>query len=287
MLFRSAAGNSSFSSNAVLFSGIRVDDLDQPWSALLRRPTLPQYAARANIAFGFFDAQDYRRLIWSARQACPPDSFTYVAARDDCPERYKRDLWLAQRLLEWLPAQKSSLTVFSKHGAHYPYEMDYPQSRKFFTPTVDGYAWSDDQAANRNSYDNAIRWAVDDFLEQLFTGLQQRNLDVIVIYSSDHGQVLPGVIPGRKQTHFGTDLPSESAEVPLFIWGAGAGADIVRRLRHNESLIDNSSHFEIFSTLLELIGYDPQDVRRLHGPSLFTNLPPKRIRTYQIGRAHV
>jgi arylsulfatase A-like enzyme len=55
------------------------------------------------------------------------------------------------------------------------------------------------------------------------------------------------------------------------------------QLRANPTLFNNSSHFEVFPTVLRLMGYPADEVGRLYGPSLFDSLPLGRERYYIAG----
>ena len=284
----SAAGNSSYTSQAVLFNGGTLANLVDGTVVLFRKPSIAAYAVSAKFRFGFFDGQSYQRLIASARHALPVEDFLYVSAGKEAMQpREMWDAWLADRIAGWVADNECTVTYVAKQGAHFPYEMTYPQDRKPFAPTVNGYAWSDDEAANRNSYDNAVTWACDGFLGALLTALERLGTDVVVVYTSDHGQALPGTVPGSRQTHCNPSLPPDSAEVPLLLWGSGRGQDVVRRIQANTSLVDNASHFEIFPTLLTLMGYDKDEVLRLYGPGLFDQLPAGRKRFYLGGVVEV
>jgi len=276
-----ASGNSSYTSQSVLFGGMTLADLPDDDFRALKKPSLAQYAHKAGYRFGFFDGQDYRRLIWTAKQVCTEDGFMYVSARRQSGKPGTlHDRFLLEKLVSWVESNDKTVSYVAKWGAHYPYEDIYPQDRKPFTPTLDGLAWSDDEAANRNSYDNAMSWVCDDFLNNLFDQLGKLHKDIVVIYTSDHGQSLPGSLPGWRQTHCNPDLPSDSAEVPIIIWGSGSGVDVVKRIKANASLVDHASHFDLFPTLLELIGYDRAEIAPLYGQGLFVPVPADRERRY-------
>jgi glucan phosphoethanolaminetransferase (alkaline phosphatase superfamily) len=116
-----------------------------------------------------------------------------------------------------------------------------------------------------NSYKNAIHWSVDTFFKRLD---EQADLsDTLVIYTSDHGQNL--LDDGVPVTHCRADNPiSEEAWVPLLVFSKdrGLASDLRKAARLNQN---RASAFQIFPTILRVMGYDPVAVRRNHYPSLF------------------
>lgn len=273
----SSGGNSSYTSHAVLFCGVRENELPDQNFNYLRKPTLAQYAAAAGIKFGFFDAQDYRRLL--AHSLNNNRAVYYSVSQQRSVARHQRDFALVEQLASHIASNEYTFSYVAKFGSHYPYEMTYPQERQFFTPTLAGYTWSSDIRANCNSYDNAVSWSCDEFLRRLFAAIEKLDRDVLVVYTSDHGQVLPGLVPGNRQTHFNPDLPPNCAAVPLMAWGTGSGQHIVNALAANKSLLNKSSHFDVFQTMLKLMGYG-DSAATSYGPTLFDTLPENRQRYY-------
>ncbi len=75
-------------------------------------------------------------------------------------------------------------------GSHWWYDSRYPERFKKFTPTAISKhiaSMSDEQMIN--SYDNTIVY-LDYFLSQLISLLKKENTPVVLIYLSDHGEVL-------------------------------------------------------------------------------------------------
>jgi lipid A ethanolaminephosphotransferase len=134
------------------------------------------------------------------------------------------------------------------------------------TGSRDGFGGgAEDWRRYRNAYRNTLLWNVGAFFDRL---LAQAELErATLVYTSDHGQDLhergePGVT-----THCSSEPVDEEGLVPLaVIEGAGAPSlDWGRTLAANR---DRSSHFNIFPTLLMLMGYDPDAVRARYGRSL-------------------
>jgi len=75
-------------------------------------------------------------------------------------------------ILRELGSDKPVLIYANKSGAHFPYDLSYPEKARIFRPTMTETA---DTAASRiRSYRNVIRWSVDRILQRL---IEQAPLD--------------------------------------------------------------------------------------------------------------
>ena len=110
-------------------------------------------------------------------------------------------------------------------------------------------------------------------LLELSTALAETGANVLVVYTSDHGQSLTGMQPdlARRHTPHATpvDPPPEQASVPLLLLAFGPEVQARVAARYEPALVDRVSAFEIFPTLLEAAGYAREDVRRYYPFSLF------------------
>jgi lipid A ethanolaminephosphotransferase len=89
----------------------------------------------------------------------------------------------------------------------------------------------------------------------------------VILYTSDHGQDLhergnPGL-----NTHCGQSPVMEEGLVPLVVLH-GAGLNTLDWTAHLEANRNRSSHFNIFPTLLQLMGYSIDAVQAVYGRSL-------------------
>ena len=191
-----------------------------------------------------------------------------------------RDMAAAAKLIELLNDNTSELVVINKVGAHFPVHDKYPDAFMAYRPTLprgkfvevadtgtrDGFnGQPDDWLLYRNAYKNTVLWNVGEFFSRIFA---QANLNnAVLIYTSDHGQDLhergnPGL-----NTHCGGDPVEEEGLVPLVvIQGSGLKTlDWQAQLAGNK---DRSSHYNIFPTLLQLMGYDLAGVEAVYGKSL-------------------
>ena len=75
-------------------------------------------------------------------------------------------------------------------------------------------------------------------------------------------------------------MPDIVANVPMIVFGFGKGRQIVDTLRSNSSAKNNTSHFDVFSTILTLMGYDTDKIKKTYGQSLFDYRTKDNKRTY-------
>jgi len=117
----------------------------------------------------------------------------------------------------------------------------------------------------RNSYRNTLLWSVGEFFSRLFASGRLDN--ALILYTSDHGQDLhergnPGL-----NTHCGQTPVMEEGLVPLVVLH-GASLRTVDWGAHLAENRNRSSHFNIFPTLLQLMGYELDQVRATYGQPL-------------------
>lgn len=245
-------------------------------------PSIWQYAKKAGLHTVYIDAQrtgGYLQNLMSDAEKKDIDAFVqfdHTSVRD-------RDMAVAAKLIELLNDDQPQLVVINKVGAHFPVHDKYPDAFMAYRPTLprgqfvevaetgkrDGFdGRPDDWVLYRNAYKNTLLWNVGEFFSRVFA---QGNLNnAVLIYTSDHGQDLhergnPGL-----NTHCGGDPVDEEGLVPLVvIQGSGLKTlDWQAQLAGNK---DRSSHYNIFPTLLQLMGYDLAGVEAVYGKPL--NVP--------------
>jgi glucan phosphoethanolaminetransferase (alkaline phosphatase superfamily) len=191
-----------------------------------------------------------------------------------------RDMAAAAKLIDLLNDGKPELVVINKVGAHFPVHDKYPDAFMAYRPTLprgqfvevadtgtrDGFnGQPDDWLLYRNAYKNTVLWNVGEFFARVFA---QADLShALLIYTSDHGQDLhergnPGL-----NTHCGGDPVEEEGLVPLVVI---SGSDLKTldwqaQLPANK---DRSSHYNIFPTLLQVMGYDLAGIEAVYGKPL-------------------
>ncbi|KAF2391634.1 sulfatase-like hydrolase/transferase [Pseudomonas frederiksbergensis] len=242
-------------------------------------PSIWQYAKQAGLRTVYIDAQrtggNLQNLMTDIEKKDIDEfvQFDQTSVRD-------RDMAAATKLIELLNDGKPELVVINKVGAHFPVHDKYPDAFMAYRPTLprgqfvevadtgkrDGFnGQPDDWVLYRNAYKNTLLWNVGEFFARVFAQADLSN--ALLIYTSDHGQDLhergnPGL-----NTHCGGDPVEEEGLVPLVvIQGSGLKTlDWSAQLAANK---DRSSHYNIFPTLLQLMGYDLAGVEAVYGKPL-------------------
>lgn len=275
-----AASNLSSSTNAILRSGLRLDQLPDQKQRALKQPSIFQYAKAAGYRTCFLDAQyvSGKKSNYMSDRDLAGFDVVYWAATDepDSTKRYRRDQLLAQRIIELLADGEPTFIWANKYGAHFHYEQTYPEEERVFVPSMKAGAPIDTSTMEevQNSYANALRWSVDSFFRTIAPLLDD---DTVVLYTSDHGQSFKE--GSRTSTHGNRIAPPKSqAKVPLLGWGG------LLKQRFPDGIAafrDRVSHYQVFPTLLVLMGFDEAEVVSRYGPPLWD--PPDGGRVFLSG----
>jgi glucan phosphoethanolaminetransferase (alkaline phosphatase superfamily) len=285
----SAISNLSSSSNLILQTGLPLASFPDRELRALRAPNLFAYLAAAGYRTAFIDTQTYSYH--------PPNLMTgFDLARIDTTMRmrdelrgvpeYEIDHRALPEVRALVEASDRSFIYLLKTGAHLPYADKSPPDQRPFQPTLDAWVLSGDPIRTRNSYWNAMLWTVDHFLRELARELTATGREVLVVYTSDHGQWLPGDPDGGRQlTPHATavDPPAQQASVPLLLLAFGPRTRAAIAERFDPRLVDRASDFEVFSTVLQAAGYAAADTRRYHPPSLFESGAERPPRAFLSG----
>ncbi len=273
-----SGSNCSCSSNQILLGGLMAKDIPIDVDRLNRMPTLFDYARRAGFRTVCLDTQDSSREFILPNMAPSIDKKYTIT-----PEvaKFQRD----QTGLPWLANElKSSASTFCyviKNGAHFRYEGQVPPSeleKQPFGPLEN----LESRDGLVNSYDTVVRWACDDYLKRVYEICKDK--DVLVIYTSDHGQNL--LDDARfVSTHCVAREPnSEQANVPLLLLDFGRPkGSMDLRLGPRSSQGAKASHFQIFPTLLRAMGYAETFCADKFGQDLFSNAPTPGPRYFYSG----
>ncbi|AHZ72920.1 sulfatase [Pseudomonas mandelii JR-1] len=242
-------------------------------------PSIWQYAKKAGLRTVYIDAQrtggNLQNLMNDAEKKDIDEfvQFDQASVRD-------RDMAAAAKLIDLLNDGKPELVVINKVGAHFPVHDKYPDAFMAYRPTLprgqfveiadtgkrDGFnGQPDDWVLYRNAYKNTLLWNVGEFFSRVFAQADMSN--ALLIYTSDHGQDLhergnPGL-----NLHCGGDPVAEEGLVPLVV----IQGDQLRTLDWQNALAankDRSSHYNIFPTLLQLMGYDLAGIEAVYGKPL-------------------
>lgn len=148
------------------------------------------------------------------------------------------------------------LLLLHTTGSHYDYRGNYTDTFKVFTPdTYTPETMKEHRQNVVNAYDNTIV-KTDDFLAKLYAQLKKR--DAIVVYVSDHGQLLGEngrflhAIGGT-----GTEYP-EQKNTPFFFWYsdlfAARHGNIVAALKQAAASGKMFTHDYLYHTMIALGG---------------------------------
>jgi glucan phosphoethanolaminetransferase (alkaline phosphatase superfamily) len=254
----SGANCSTFSRMMFRF-GMKSGEVSN-WRAALKNPTMWEYAKRAGYQTIYIDTFVGPCLYLNGVSSLEKRQIDQKLTVLDKPT-YLRDHKLVDVIAGVLRNNNEKLFLYvDKFGTHVPYENKYPPNDARYR-SIDG----SEQDIVKNQYKNAISWSVDEFFAELKKYVNLQN--TLLIYTSDHGQSLYD--GGYKQSHCTVDGPVVPSEgyVPLF---AMTHVDHYERgLRQAAASGRNHfSHFEIFPTLLNAMGYDASWTKERYGQSL-------------------
>jgi glucan phosphoethanolaminetransferase (alkaline phosphatase superfamily) len=244
-----------------------------------RMPSIWQYAKTAGFQTVFIDAQRTGGMLINRMNQRELKEIDQWIQLDGVPVR-DRDMATAARLIALFADGSPQFIYVNKMGAHFPVHDKAPDAFVRYVPALPrgGYeevsdtesrvGLSDtaaDWARYRNSYRNALLWSVGEFFNRLFASRQLDN--AVIVYTSDHGQDLhergnPGL-----NTHCGQTPVMEEGLVPLVVMH-GATVRTLDWESHVAANRNRSSHFNIFPTLLQLMGYQLDAVKATYGQPL-------------------
>ncbi|MDF0585118.1 sulfatase-like hydrolase/transferase [Bradyrhizobium yuanmingense] len=269
-----AAANCSGSSRFVIRTGLRPDQLPDKDERGLKSPSMWMFAKRAGYRTIYIDG-----YATSKNTSISNHSFMNPSERDaidvsdpiDSQPTFNRDMEIVDHIVDALKTDGPKFIFVEKNGAHYPYPKAYP-------PTFRGEegAFPNPDLTNesdlKRSYRLAVQWSVDEFFKKL---LPQIDLsDTLLIYTSDHGQNL--FDGGYRLSHCSTtgNIHPSEAKVPLFAITKNASLDDRFRLAAKMGA-NRVSHFQLFPTMLDLMGYEPRFVAGF-GRTLFDKPGPNQ-----------
>jgi glucan phosphoethanolaminetransferase (alkaline phosphatase superfamily) len=275
-------------SNSILLTGIQLDNLDDKGGKISRKlPYLLDYAKYAGFKTSFFDMQNSKDKPNNYLQLKDLENINYsYFLVDDLNIKYKgfeQDFIGLEKLTEYIHnnIDTPTFSYFVKQGSHFSYLNKFPKDNVFFKPIMesdsDFWKWNGDVKEKiLNTYYNSLRWQVDTFFKDLLSNLNGTN--TLIIYTSDHAQNIMDSVDNRRTHCARGDAINEMAIVPLFL------IDINGSKRYNfvAKNINHASHFNIFGTILNIMGYKKDEVNKLYGDTLFDDLSDNK-RTYTSG----
>ncbi len=244
-------------------------------------PTLFQYAKAMNYTTHLIDGQ--MKYYWGGN----PDDLNYIDSfismkeiggpdriedweksskitnddiRNNTLKQWEIDAKIAEMVNKLFSESTGNFIFIYKRGAHFPYEKNYPESSAVWTPVYhfkDQYEVppSDQYQSIINSYDNALRYNIDDFFKRLAPDYSSLPNNTVILYTGDHGE---SFFVDGKAGHGGTT--PEEAMVPLFAFGLKE-QDVDVRFK--------ATHANIFSAMLDLMKFPAGARKHPYQISLF------------------
>lgn len=243
----------SASSNALLRWGLQRAAIGQPGYDPRTNPTIWGYAKAAGFRTTLIDGQSKgatQNFVTSGELALL-DEFVGTDIG------METDRHIAEMLRDRLRRPGRELIYVVKRGSHFPYEMNYPAG----TVSAD--------APKKTKYAAAVSYATGGFFATLAKELH--SADVLVIYTSDHGQNLQA-----RAVHCSDERHPDEYSTPLaVISGSPAMRDLLAGAA--DSMKGRTSHLNVFPTLLYALGYPREWVEATYGATLAG--PPAPYRT--------
>jgi len=261
--------NCSNTSNLFLRIGLTTQQANNFTALSHSLPTIFQFAKRAGYETSLIDAQTSPGQMQNHLNAHDLKSIDdYVTfTRDTIPN--KRDELILEHLNKALHQEtdKNHFIVVVKWGAHWPYQLTYPDDQEVFSPAVKN-SFAEFSKENKtiitNTYLNAVHYATDHFLQKIFN--KKIAEEQIIFYTSDHGQSLfHNMDDDLTHCHTARDfktLPLGEFKVPLMVFAKNA-KELFK--------LDNAKHYnqqQLFSTTLKIMGYE-KSLFEKYSPTLY------------------
>ena len=278
----SSAGNQSSTSNIIVQSGLSLDQVPDREHSALKNPSIFQYAKKRGRKTYFINAQESKLSNYMTRwDLLDIDNYIFIETEYPGSPKWEYDLLAADLIRSILETEQDTFIYVLKNGAHFPYQLMYPNSERVFRPVKDYLQeqlfFSKDDSGRMNSYDNAVRWSVNGFFRRLLH--RQEKSDCLITYISDHGQSLDNKDGGPILTHNTVeDPPQDQANTPIFVVLSDSASERLGDERIGAMLKNKNklSHFQVFPTMLCFMGYSKEEINLAYGPTIFDQVPDRR-----------
>jgi glucan phosphoethanolaminetransferase (alkaline phosphatase superfamily) len=249
-----SGANCSSTSNAIIRMGGVPQNLGISSKSIMKNPTIWQFFHKAGYKTTYIDAQNQKGNLHNFMNQKEFESIDQVRYIDG--ENYEKDHLAAKIIQDLLLSEEPQFIYLNKAGAHFHYEDYYPDNSSPFVPhMVHKELTKNNKDRLVNSYKNVVRWSVDEFFKILIK--DNKLQDSLIIYSSDHGQNL--LDDDDPVTHCRrNNVLQQEGMVPLFV--------ITDRPELNFNM---ASHFQIFPTIIYILGYDEKTIEQQYGKGLF------------------
>lgn len=268
-----ASWNCSIFSRIVLRTGLGPKQLPDYDQQSLKRPTFWQYAKRAGYQTVLLDGFSGKKRLHSFMNENEFSQIDKVHYAGSYPMP-DRDQKLGALLLQYMGSDKPSFILVNKVGVHFPYHGSYPHGFGVFDAGPGGKPGAHSKPKHlRGAYHNGLLWSVDRFFKTYLSGM--RRDDTLILYTSDHGQSFAR----RNKSIIGHCSVGESdpAEGLVPLIAITENKKLKRAFTESaKRAFNRMTHFQIFPTLLELMGYEKQWVESRYGNGLLSAPPRKR-----------
>lgn len=275
-----SASNCSDYSNLILRTGLGKGGLPDRDQTSLKAPSIWQFTRRAGYYNVYLDAQSAE--AWGNYQNFMNEhEATYIdeILRLRQETEYKSDRVARDKLIELLKQPGKTFIILNKYGIHFPYFRSYPKDSNVFAPVLKPGEPMNDRKKSLNSFMNGIRWSVDDWFKGLLSESSEFR-KYVILYTSDHGQNI--VDDGTLATHCRPRANRFEGIVPMIVFSNDRMT--LESLKAAQATgYDQSSHFQVFPTLIGLAGYNESWVRDHYGVAL--NEPPDTPPEFFVGDA--
>lgn len=277
--YAAAITHCSVGTNVTLRYGGTRDDYQRINATM---PSIWDYAERAGFRSVYIDAQRTGGLVHNLMDEAEVRSIDRFIQFDRVPVR-DRDRAAADVLAALTRNDRAEFVMVNKVGAHFPIHDKYPDAFMRHRPVLprgrhqdvsdtgsrDGFGGTaEDWRRYRNAYRNTLLWNVGAFFDRL---LERADLSAAtILYTSDHGQDLHERGSPGLNTHCSSAPVPEEGLVPLVVI-EGAALSTLEWQTNLAANRNRVSHYQIFPTLLALMGYPTDAVAALYGDSL---IPP-------------
>ena len=268
-----ASGNNcSEGSNMLLRYGGTRDDYRITTD---HKPSIFHYAKSRGFRTVYVDGQRTGKRLQNGMDAYELSAIDEFIQFDDV-KVVDRDIRIAELISARTKNHVAEFIYVNKVGAHFPVHDKFPDSFMRYTPALPRGAYESitdvgvrpsDLTWERynNSYRNTLLWNVGEFFRIV---LGSADLDhAFLLYTSDHGEDF-GKDEATFKLHCSPEPSGYEGLVPLVIitglpgWSDKAREGAMRNFNH-------SSHYNIFPTILAVLGYSDPRILGTYGPSLF------------------
>lgn len=253
----SSGNNCTTTSNVFLRMGFNPKLRAESSDNVMSHPTIWKYAHKAGFKSLFVDNQRTNQQLQNFMDPAELKLIDSFHQFDSSVVRMDRDIASIALVNRFQADNPQSFIYINKAGAHFHYETAYPKDRQKFIPHLDLYEPALDRSRMLNSYKNAVSWSVDEYLKGLLQTVNLKN--TVIIYTSDHGQNL--LEDGSPLTHCRLqNVTDNEVLVPLFV--ITKNPTLLQRFQSAAEINRNrANHFQIFPTVLSIMGYDRKAVR--------------------------